>query len=108
MLPPVVNVATPSGVLAGMAARSAASVRPAAGGGLAGAASVIVAIVGAGLAGKQISASAESPPHEIVNRRASVAVEPAAWPLPCWVASSVPWLAEIVIGVPASDMLLAE
>ena len=61
------------------------------------------AVVLAAGAGEQIKASADSPSHEIVNRRASVADEASAS-----VAGSLDWLAEIVTGVPASDVLLAE
>jgi hypothetical protein len=61
------------------------------------AAAGLVSSTGAGGAsGVNISASADSPSHEIVNNRAALA-EPAA-----------SWLAEIVTGVPASEVLAAE
>src|SRR5579871_3424864 len=109
MLPAASNITMPSLVVSRIAPRSSASACPtdgtADGGGLAtgvgSAAAATGVTTGATAAlgvGEKIKASADSPSHEIVNRRPSVAdagVEASG-------------LAVIVTAMPASDVLLDE
>src|SRR5262245_33949650 len=97
MLPSASNITMPSAVVSRMAARSSAMTWPAAGSTAVGGGSGAGALASStGASGVNISASADSPSHEMVNSRAAVA------------GAATSLLAEIVTGVPASDVLLAD